>query len=552
MSSSPYQSRLLSFLNRQSLRWRDRFGKTSRRLKVAAEWGVQMLVYPIYVLVQTGRLFGTKIDQSAVNPQLSSSPTDLDQDIPSDQPIEEILTFVDPWVMKNEQTLSSAATPTVEQLSTEIQQRVQTVLTTRQRSNVLSQVTHQLQKAIVGNNQGKLKLQGVATELEGQKLVLVANNNQTFDLLTDEQEVLLDKRIRRELGNYYYEKRLYRLVGRTFPSLIPQFTEKDENVLPPIRWFWKTMRWVQTSEVAASLNFFGESELSHLPVREKRKLIWDNPEFPQGEWGERPEIKAKAIASKSPDLSPLKQLTDSARDYFYRGLQTSPLAKRQWVQQLPETSAFIQTKVKETANISQQKLLKPAKRQLKQLKQQIAQNPDDPFQLSVLIRTAIAYLLKESSLTLHPSRQNKLKSPLNEGKEPWLTPEDLFPPAVSPKSLETSSSFLPDIPPTQPIKTQVSSVTVASPTIPKVESSPQVTQVKEEALSVSNSPKKNSSSSQSIDFSPDWIETEVQTMGYVKHPLERLLKTLDQAILWLEEQLVKLVKQLVKLWKGFA
>lgn len=545
MPSSPYQSRLLSFLNRQSLRWRDRLGKTSRQLRVAAEWGVQMLVYPVYLLVQTGRLFGNKIEQSAVNPQLTSSETDLDQEIPSDQPIEEILTLVEPWVIKEEQTLSAAATPTVEQLSSQIQQRVETIIATRQESNLLSQVTNQIQKAIAGNPPKTLEIQGVATLLDPQKLVLVADNNQTFNILTDEQQALLDKQIRTELGNYYYERRLYRLVGRHFPSLIPQFTEKDQNVLPPIRWFWRTMRWVQTSDVATSLNLFGESELIHPPLNPERKKILDNPDFPQGEWGKRTEKFLNA--PKYPDLSQLRQLTHSAVDSFYQGLQNSPLIKSQLVQQLPETSAIIQTKLVETAKISQQKLLKPATAQLEQLKQQIFSTPDDPFRLRVLIRVAITHFFTDSSITLHPSRHSKLDS---SPQDPWLTTEDIFP---IPQSLETPQTALvtktsSQTPPTledvvtpQPLPTQSAATAIASPPIPQ-----------EEESVVTHSLEKSQSSPQSVDYTPDWIETEVQEIGYVQHPLEKLLKGLDQVILWIEERLVKIIKKLLKLWQHFT
>ena len=60
MSSSrgPYKSRLFTNLNRQSQRLRDRLGETVRHLRVAAEWGVQALIYPFYWLLHPEKWLG--------------------------------------------------------------------------------------------------------------------------------------------------------------------------------------------------------------------------------------------------------------------------------------------------------------------------------------------------------------------------------------------------------------------------------------------------------------------------------------------------------------
>jgi hypothetical protein len=46
---------------------------------------------------------------------------------------------------------------------------------------------------------------------------------------------------------------------------------------------------------------------------------------------------------------------------------------------------------------------------------------------------------------------------------------------------------------------------------------------------------------------PEWIETQVTTVEYVKHPLEKMLEWLDRLMFWIEEQVLRLwnwVKQL--------
>jgi len=38
----------------------------------------------------------------------------------------------------------------------------------------------------------------------------------------------------------------------------------------------------------------------------------------------------------------------------------------------------------------------------------------------------------------------------------------------------------------------------------------------------------------------EWLETESTPVGYVKHPLERILEGLDAIILWVEELVIKI------------
>lgn len=53
-----------------------------------------------------------------------------------------------------------------------------------------------------------------------------------------------------------------------------------------------------------------------------------------------------------------------------------------------------------------------------------------------------------------------------------------------------------------------------------------------------------------VEAKPDWIETNATTIGYIKHPLEKILEWLDRVILWLEEMLVKVLGQFQRLWQG--
>jgi hypothetical protein len=73
-SSARYQSHLLNFLNRQSLRLRDQGHIWLRQLPLTMRWGGQIALYPIYALFQTGRLAARQLRQSFQTGQWS--PTD--------------------------------------------------------------------------------------------------------------------------------------------------------------------------------------------------------------------------------------------------------------------------------------------------------------------------------------------------------------------------------------------------------------------------------------------------------------------------------------------
>ncbi|NJL83371.1 MAG: hypothetical protein HC890_11250 [Chloroflexaceae bacterium] len=51
-SSGPYKSKLFNAINHRVRRWGDRLEVTFRQLQGAAQWGLQLLLYPIYLLVQ--------------------------------------------------------------------------------------------------------------------------------------------------------------------------------------------------------------------------------------------------------------------------------------------------------------------------------------------------------------------------------------------------------------------------------------------------------------------------------------------------------------------
>lgn len=71
--SSPYQSRFFQRLTQQSHRWSQQWQQTLQRGKVAAVWGVQALLFPLYVLWQGAQRGGKRLRQAVPHPQQLSA-----------------------------------------------------------------------------------------------------------------------------------------------------------------------------------------------------------------------------------------------------------------------------------------------------------------------------------------------------------------------------------------------------------------------------------------------------------------------------------------------
>ncbi|HEY9599003.1 MAG TPA: hypothetical protein V6D33_15165 [Cyanophyceae cyanobacterium] len=261
MSSVPpgrYQSRLFNFLNRQSIRFVEQCDRTVRHLKVAATWGTQILLYPIYLLVQTGLTAGRQLASSAQAgwPQFKQLNSSEPQEAPPtvDTPIQQVLGELAGWQVG---TLEGCEVGTLEGLEG-------WQVGTLEGSNALSEVQPGTPVAVSETtqelSQEKRVIQGVATLLSNRSLVLVAVGNQILDILTPHQQQKLSSRIIWEVANFLYQRHTTQaLESKRTPRLLS--TLDQPRVFLPVRIFWQVMAWVQTSPVAISTNLFQESSL---------------------------------------------------------------------------------------------------------------------------------------------------------------------------------------------------------------------------------------------------------------------------------------------------
>lgn len=278
MPSAPsgrYQSRLFNFVNRQSQRLTDQYDRAVRQLKVTAVWGVQILLYPVYLMVQAGLSAGRQLAQSAEAgwPQFKAlTNAQPQQETPpaADTPIQQVLAAVNTlsagvgsWDKRDEgkeekgiinavsfspnhQSLISNSPSSLDELPEEI------VAATN--SN-LNQINQELSKQ-------SCLIQGVATLLENRTLVLVTVDNQILDILPPQQQQKLSSKISWEIADLRRQWRLAAVSARP-PLTQRRFSSRESQprVLAPVRLFWHLMAWVQTSPVAIAANLFQEATL---------------------------------------------------------------------------------------------------------------------------------------------------------------------------------------------------------------------------------------------------------------------------------------------------
>ena len=494
-STGPYKSRLLNWVNRQALHWSDRLEKTARQLKVTAEWGTQLLLYPVYLFVQTGRMAGYRLRHARQNPTTKPQPSLL----ASDQSIQQVLKALQP-----------------------------------------SQAVQSNQSA---------SIQGVASVIKTQALVLITQSNQVCGL-TEHQQHQLRQRISWEIADYWYQRRQLQSV-RTAGQLTAKRT--SPHVLAPARFFWGAMYWLQGSPVAIALNLFGESTFVRPPdskndspprqlppssilaslERKRLKPVVSRRDVERGQ--------AIADAGEAIETNPAKihSLIKAAIDYFFGrhsphsgalpGADASPgqitlgdrLHQFQWLRRFrfnelsfPDPSA-------------------------------------DPFQITHLIRAAIDYFFGKPGQTLfgtttslaganHQPEQSLSCQPLSN--DAWLSWEDLF---EAPSQTQQSDLTQPQLPTTKSIRlgTPLAKIKqVLNKQRDSTLSAHDVTKVQSDASQGSAINQKQTA----LELSPDWIDIHATTMGYIKHPLEKILAWLDRIILWLEELVTNIWRWLLK------
>ena len=259
--SGRYKSKLFNFLSRQSLRLRHQSAQTWREVKVAAVWGVQILLYPVYVAFQSARLFERQLQQAARRtiPRLRSAARALQAvpPLPADAPIQSLL-----------QSLS------------QLEVHLPSDSTANQAPDLALALAHSAKQphrlhtaevlVATASITSSIQVRGLASMLGTGSLVLVTAENRILDILTPLQQTHLTQRIAWELASYWRQQRQLEVPQALPLSTYLPLPKPQQNALLPIRAWRGLMAWMQRSAVAVSADLFQESRLQESWLQESR------------------------------------------------------------------------------------------------------------------------------------------------------------------------------------------------------------------------------------------------------------------------------------------
>lgn len=267
LDPGPYQSRLLNLLVPQYRRLVEKGDRAIRQMKVAASWAAQIVIYPVYLLLQTTRVAFRQLGQAvkAQIPQLRASVEAADgYDV--DTPIGEVLQAALPeeLVLTPEVVRSQSPKPNGPQHGVRIVKN--TPLVSQKQQDIADRLPEATPLPVEprGGYKGQV-IRGLATELTSKNLVLVTADNQELDIFTVQQQKELQQLIIWQLAKYRRHLRQMATSKRppTWGKLV-----KSKTTLLPIRLLGQVMAWEQQGTVARAIDLFGESSLGHQPRTE--------------------------------------------------------------------------------------------------------------------------------------------------------------------------------------------------------------------------------------------------------------------------------------------
>ena len=283
-----YQSRLLNFISKQSRQVADNCDRTWRQIKEATFTATQILLYPAYLLVQSSRMLGRQLRESSQKvdlPELQEFGGDENPDLSpnwyqgetsEESSIAEILHLAEKLLNSSQTAKTLASFPllidrgnTANNLHPAVNFSPETA-----KHQITSVLEHPLAKTQLNTASAivsQAKVQGIASFIPARTLVLVGRENQILDILTPEQQEMLEGRITWEIANGGPGRREIAQKELKFNLGLDSAAQKAQ--LPPVRRFWELMAWVQTSPVALKRNQFGESILAVKKAIDRNSIL---------------------------------------------------------------------------------------------------------------------------------------------------------------------------------------------------------------------------------------------------------------------------------------
>jgi hypothetical protein len=464
-----YQSKLLKFISKQSRQVADTCDRTWREIKVTALNATQILLYPAYLLVQGSRMLARQLRESTQKvdlPELSEFVGDENQnlselEIGSESAIGEILHLAENLLLPSQTaTGSHSFSFVINSAKTDIQSLSEIQLGGKtakaQKTSVLETQLAKTQISSVAEISNKPQVQGIATFIAARTLVLVGTENQLLDILTPEQQELLEGRITWEVANSGPERP--QIAEKELKFNLGLESAAETSKLSPVRRFWQLMAWIQTSPIALKRNQFGESILAvkkAINASANRNLIVAQTASAQLEELpiDRPAISASNSVDRNlPELNFNSKFDRPTNNLSFVTLLDRAAANIEEIS-LPPVSKITGTFTEiDPANSNTN--LSPSAREILETYARSIES---------VIWSSVDYLLgKETAASDNTERSVAIKYHLehrelkntdksgSEADRPWLNWKDLFGEAAPPALIEGSSESVGAVPPWPP------------------------------------------------------------------------------------------------------
>lgn len=514
---------------------RDKSSQTWRQVKIAAIWGAQILLYPLYVGFQGTRLAGKQLRQTVrqVFPRLRSAasaspPAPEDVYLTADAPIQRSLQTL------KQLNLTLPASRIAVELDPEAPQAQGTLvvlggsaLKSMSQDDSIGLEIIEADSSTLARSGGhalspsRLQVQGIASRLDSQHLVLVTSTNQILDVLSLEQQMVLQKRIVAELAGYWRQQRTLGIRETPWVSTFLPLPKERTHALLPIRAFWQLMTWMQTSAVAAATNLFQEAQLeSHLtPALNGRQTPLRTLRSAQPTWQSRAEWAAGMQTWWHNGVQKLSALPAQIAGYLVEepGSKDQPIlpastAKTPW---LTMDDLFHGTRLLQRHSPLARSSNTAA--MISSAADSTNWELQDPSRLNDLTQNE----LSQREVTRRANARQSLRSLLSFRRSQQSTL-----PGATQQEFPSSRSSSDRIK-----KHQIYSVAAIPSHVP-----PSLQPASEANGTLATPP---ATPAEELVSHPSWIEAEVRLVTYEKHPLEQLLGWLDRSMSWIEDRVVK-------------
>lgn len=545
MTPQRFQSQSFNWLNRQRLRWNDRLHQGWRSVQMAVTWGMQLLLYPVYVAVQSSRLLLHQWQHPAPSRGLageaaepSSALTVRNREAPSDAMPDFVALFF---------------------------------------KALAGQFTFRPRPPVTGEGLVSLatepKLQGIASLRRGStrypegSLVWVDDRNQIWSIPLAHQQAL--------------QYQMLTIVTNHTPvasaaplKLLPERAQQ----LPPVRWARRLMNWMQTSPLARSTNLFQESHIQPLlpapfpnPLPPQFQMRVQEFSVKQSDAMVRfldyhlallePQIEPQ-IEPQRPIVSPPSPQVQAP----VPSLSAKPVSPPVEAVPVPALAGVRSQEPGITGMTLRQHLLgaegigaearEISKTQEVGKTQKVYERMPQPLGSQVNLQFSPEF---NSEVKSAPKTIGTLASvlPLGDPSTPLppVLPPETFPPQISPESppelplelppqslLEPLSEFisepllkpLPELLPERSLR-----ITSQIGTVQMETSDPAQELIQPLAQASGQPPRQKPPVLPPAEQVED-IEVKSEAIGYEKHPLEQLLHWIDRVVTWIEQQLTKL------------